>query len=83
MGHTYMPPKSKEGLFVWPPKPIDSTPGNEGDKRLLRKPKDLRPLTLKPADNKILAGGLNYATPPTFMALSLIHICRSRRTGPC
>ena len=68
MGHASLPAKCKEGLFVWPAKPVDNATSNEGDKRLLRRPKDLRPLTLKPADNKIVAGVINFAILPTLMA---------------
>ena len=60
-----LPPKAREGLFVFPAKPTSGGDANEGDRRLLRKPKDLRPLTLKNADNKAVAGITNYAILPT------------------
>ena len=63
-----LPEKVNDGLFVFTPKGDPAPEENMGTGLLFRKPKDMRPLTLKAGDNKILAGVTNSAILPTVAA---------------
>ena len=61
-----LPAKSTQGLFIFLPKG-DASNDETISNAALRRPKDLRPLTLKNEDNKALAGILKCALLPTII----------------
>ena len=60
-----------DGLFVFLPKGEAENESRQNKQVLYRHPLELRPITLKVAENKIVAGVANYSINPVVCATAL------------